>query len=100
MNAPATQPRRLQPATCPLLAAVLPLRYAIGPIETRNPSTLDAATLGLPALNGNFPEMGPEHASLKDRPWAMSPVRCAMAGCTSGKTASRHSANTGWTLPC
>lgn len=73
MNAPATQPRRLQPATCPLLAAVLPLRYAIGPIETRNPSTLDAATLGLPALNGNFPEMGPEHASLKDRPLGYVP---------------------------
>lgn len=73
MNAPATQPRRLQPATCPLLAAVLPLRYAIGPIEVRNPSTLDAATLGLPALNGNFPEMGPEHASLKDRPLGYVP---------------------------
>lgn len=73
MNAPATQPSRLQPATCPLLAAVLPLRYAIGPIETRNPSTLDAATLGLPALNGNFPEMGPEHASLKDRPLGYVP---------------------------
>lgn len=73
MNASATQPRRLQPATCPLLAAVLPLRYAIGPIETRNPSTLDAATLGLPALNGNFPEMGPEHASLKDRPLGYVP---------------------------
>lgn len=73
MNAPATQPRRLQPATCPLLAAVLPLRYAIGPIETRTPSTLDAATLGLPALNGNFPEMGPEHASLKDRPLGYVP---------------------------
>lgn len=73
MNAPATQPSRLQPATCPLLAAVLPLRYAIGPIETRNPSTLDAATLGLPALNGNFPEMGPEHALLKDRPLGYVP---------------------------
>lgn len=73
MNAPATQPRRLQPATCPLLAAVLPLRYAIGPIETRNPSTLDAAILGLPALNGSFPEMGPEHASLKDRPLGYVP---------------------------
>lgn len=73
MNASATQPRRLQPATCPLLAAVLPLRYAIGPIETRNPSTLDAATLGLPALNGNFPEMGPERASLKDRPLGYVP---------------------------
>lgn len=73
MNAPATQSRRLQPATCPLLAAVLPLRYAIGPIETRNPSTLDAATLGLPALNGNFPEMSPEHASLKDRPLGYVP---------------------------
>ncbi|WP_165666461.1 toxin VasX [Metapseudomonas otitidis] len=73
MNAPATQSRRLQPATCPLLAAVLPLRYAIGPIETRNPTTLDAATLGLPALNGNFPEMGPEHAALKDRPLGYVP---------------------------
>ncbi|WP_165681940.1 toxin VasX [Metapseudomonas otitidis] len=73
MNSPAPQPRRLQPATCPLLAAVLPLRYAIGPIETRNPSTLDAATLGLPALNGNFPEMGPEHAALKDRPLGYVP---------------------------
>lgn len=61
MNQPVTAPDRLQPAVCPLLAAVLPVRYAIGPIDPRNPSTLDAAVLGLPPVEGLFPDLGPDH---------------------------------------
>jgi hypothetical protein len=61
MNQPATRPDRLQPAACPLLAAVLPLRYAIGPIDPRTPSGLDASALGLPEIRGLFPDLGPDH---------------------------------------
>lgn len=66
MNHPVAQPDRLQPAACPLLAAVLPVRYALGPIAPRNPSSLDAATLGLPEIQGLFPDLGPSHPQLKD----------------------------------
>ena len=41
---------QLKPAACPLLAAVLPVRYAIGPLDPRHPSSLEAEALGLPAL--------------------------------------------------
>ncbi|WP_460370032.1 toxin VasX [Pseudomonas sp. Tul1A2] len=49
--------------TCPLFAAVLPLRYAIGP-------TASVATdaHGLPALTGQFPELGPRHPDLTEHP--------------------------------
>ncbi len=67
MNQPEAQPDRLRPAACPLLAAVLPVRYAIGPIDPRHPSSLDAATLGLPDIQGPFPELGPDHPQLQDR---------------------------------
>lgn len=49
--------------TCPLLAAVLPLRYAVGPTMA---VTTDA--YGLPALNGQFPELGPRHPDLTEHP--------------------------------
>lgn len=52
MNQAVTAPRNFQPAACPLLTAVLPLRYAIGP---RN--SVDAASYGLPTLSGNFPSL-------------------------------------------
>lgn len=73
MNQPATRPDRLQPAACPLLAAVLPVRYAIGPIDPRNPSSLDAASLGLPAIEGLFPDLGPDHPQLHERPLGYVP---------------------------
>ncbi|MBA1274950.1 toxin VasX [Stutzerimonas azotifigens] len=73
MNQPVAQPDRLRPAACPLLAAVLPVRYAIGPIDPRNPSTLDASTLGLPNIQGLFPELGPDHPQLQDRPLGYVP---------------------------
>lgn len=73
MNQPVAQPDRLRPAACPLLAAVLPVRYAIGPIDPRNPSTLDASTLGLPNIQGLFPELGPDHPQLQDHPLGYVP---------------------------
>lgn len=73
MNQPVARPDRLQPAACPLLAAVLPVRYAIGPIDPRNPSSLDAATLGLPGVQGTFPDLGPDHPQLQERPLGYVP---------------------------
>lgn len=52
MNQAVTAPENFQPAACPLLTAVLPLRYAIGPRDS-----VDAAVYGLPALSGNFPNL-------------------------------------------
>ncbi|WP_443190164.1 toxin VasX [Pseudomonas indica] len=46
-------PYPIKAASCPLLVAVLPLRYAIGPNRG-----FDAAMLGLPALEGAFPALG------------------------------------------
>jgi len=58
---------QLKPAACPLLAAVLPVRYAIGPLDPRHPSSLEAEALGLPALAGAIPDLGPDHPQLQDR---------------------------------
>jgi hypothetical protein len=52
MNQAVTAPKNFQPALCPLLTAVLPLRYAIGPRDS-----IDASAYGLPALSGNFPSL-------------------------------------------
>src|SRR5690606_5196642 len=73
MNQPVAMPGRLQAAACPLLAAVLPVRYAIGPIAPQNPASLDAAKLGLPALKVLFPELGPDHPQLHDHPMGYVP---------------------------
>lgn len=73
MNQPVAQPDRLQPTACPLLAAVLPVRYAIGPIDPRHPSSLDAAALGVPEIQGLFPELGPDHPQLQERPLGYVP---------------------------
>ncbi len=73
MNQSVSAPARLQPAACPLLAAVLPIRYAIGPIDPRNPSSLDAAALDLPALDGAFPDLGPDHPQHQDLPLGYVP---------------------------
>lgn len=45
--------------TCPLLAAVLPLRYALGPT-----AAVDISAHDLPPLNGQFPDLGPRHPDL------------------------------------
>ncbi|WP_339458217.1 toxin VasX [Pseudomonas sp. EA_105y_Pfl2_R69] len=73
MNQPVNAPTNLKPAACPLLTAVLPVRYAIGPIDPRNPSSLDAATLGLPAITGAFPDLGANHPQLQDQPLGYVP---------------------------
>ncbi len=73
MNHPVNAPANLQPAACPLLTAVLPVRYAIGPIDPRHPSSLDAATLGLPAVSGAFPDLGSAHPQLQDQPLGYVP---------------------------
>ena len=68
MNQAVTAPANFTPASCPLLAAVLPLRYAVGSIDPQNPSSsIDAQGLGLPAITGNFPELGPDHPVLGER---------------------------------
>ncbi|MDN6860096.1 hypothetical protein QO207_26195 [Pseudomonas sp. CAN2814] len=48
-------------AACPLLTAILPLRYAIGPSEP----ALDVSAYDLPKLQGSFPDLGPR---LKPQP--------------------------------
>ena len=73
MNQLVNAPANLKPAACPLLTAVLPVRYAIGPIDPLHPSSLDAATLGLPGLEGHFPDLGPDHPQLQDRPLGYVP---------------------------
>ena len=51
--------KKTRVGTCPLFAAVLPLRYALGPT-----TAVDVSAYGLPALNGQFPESGPRHPDL------------------------------------
>lgn len=48
--------------SCPLLAAVLPLRYALGPT-----AAVDVGAYDLPPLNGQFPELGPRHPDVSGR---------------------------------
>ncbi|MFJ7797386.1 toxin VasX [Pseudomonas sp. NPDC096950] len=50
---------KIRVGACPLLAAVLPLRYALGPT-----TAVDTSAHELPALNGQFPELGPRHPDL------------------------------------
>lgn len=45
--------------SCPLYAAVLPLRYALGPTTAINVRAFD-----VPPLNGTFPDLGPRHPDL------------------------------------
>ncbi|MFJ3262197.1 toxin VasX [Pseudomonas sp. NPDC086581] len=52
---PQPAPTDLNVAACPLLTAILPLRYAIGPSE----QTLDVSAYNLPTLQGSFPDLGP-----------------------------------------
>lgn len=50
---------KVRVGTCPLFAAVLPLRYALGPTLA-----VDTDAYDLPALSGSFPELGPRHPDL------------------------------------
>ncbi len=52
-----------KPATCPLLAAVFPLRYAIGPSLP-----LDLSDHGVAPLSGNFPALGEGMENTSGRP--------------------------------
>ncbi len=63
MTAQQKQPHSLTAATCPLLAAVIPLRYAIGPTLG-----VDISAYNLPPLQGSFPELGPEFPPVSTRP--------------------------------
>lgn len=51
------------PALCPLLSAVWPLRYAIGPS-----SAVDVRAYDLAPLQGLFPDLGEEHYRMGERP--------------------------------
>lgn len=55
-NPMESYPYPVAAAQCPLLTAVLPLRYAIG-----HNAGIDAALFGLPSIGGVFPPIGPEH---------------------------------------
>lgn len=68
MNQVVVAPVNFKPASCPLLTAVLPLRYAIGPIDG-----VDAVAFGLPALSGNFPDLGDKHPQLSQKPLGYTP---------------------------
>lgn len=46
-------PANFEPAACPLLSAVWPMRYAIGTTPA-----IDTSAYALPALTGNFPPLG------------------------------------------
>lgn len=50
---------KIRVGTCPLFAAVLPLRYALGPTDA-----VDTDAYDLPVLSGAFPELGPRHPDL------------------------------------
>lgn len=57
-------------ATCPLMAAVLPLRYAVGPAEYTG-ELLNG--LNLPMLSETFPATGPRYHQLEGRPLRYQP---------------------------
>ncbi|CAI8830344.1 PT-TG domain-containing protein [Pseudomonas sp. IT-P100] len=63
MSQPAPAKPEFKPAGCPLLTAVIPLRYAIGPTPS-----LDVGAMNLPPLNGNFPELGDKNAVTRGKP--------------------------------
>jgi hypothetical protein len=63
MTAQQKETGTLYPAACPLLAAVVPLRYAIGPTLA-----VDTSAHGLPPLSGEFPDLGEDYLRLGVRP--------------------------------
>lgn len=62
MTAQAPHPSGSIVAACPLLSAVLPLRYALGPTLP-----VDTSAYGLPPLQGVFPNIGVYFESLQGR---------------------------------
>lgn len=52
----------IKPAACPLITAVVPLRYAIGPSHA-----IDVSAFDLPPVNGTFPELGDDNDSTRDK---------------------------------
>lgn len=63
MTAQMPGPSSLTVAGCPLLSAVLPLRYALGPTQA-----VDTAAYNLPVMQGNFPAIGDSFEPLQGRP--------------------------------
>lgn len=65
MTAQAPHSTPLSAAACPLLSAVLPLRYALGPTLA-----VDTSAYGLPPLQGTFPYLGDDaqNLELQERP--------------------------------
>jgi len=59
LSAPSSQSLA---AACPLLSAVIPLRYALGPSLP-----VDVSAFGLPPVAGGFPEIGDYFGSLRSR---------------------------------
>ena len=84
MNQPAAISGRLHAAACPLLAAVLPVRYAIGPVDPRHPTSLDAATLGLQRWMASSRSSALITRSCMTVQWAMCHACCVMGGCICG----------------
>lgn len=62
MTAQTPAPSSLSVAGCPLLSAVLPLRYALGPTLA-----VDTGAYGLPPVEGEFPAIGEYFERLKGR---------------------------------
>ncbi|MDX1723965.1 MAG: toxin VasX [Pseudomonas sp.] len=62
MTAQQKETGTLSPAACPLLAAVMPLRYAIGPTLA-----VDTSAYDLPALTGSFPDLGKDAPLIGER---------------------------------
>lgn len=60
MTAQAPRTTQLSAAACPLLSAVLPLRYALGPTLA-----VDTSAYGLPPLQGTFPYLGDDVQNLE-----------------------------------
>ncbi|KHL68813.1 hypothetical protein SF06_23940 [Pseudomonas flexibilis] len=63
MTTQSSAQSNLAVAACPLLSAVLPLRYALGPTLA-----VDTTAHGLPPLQGDFPAIGADYDSLHGRP--------------------------------
>ncbi|HEX4550304.1 toxin VasX [Pseudomonas sp.] len=62
MTQAATEKLAMKPAACPLITAVVPLRYAIGPSHA-----IDVSAFDLPPLNGKFPELGEKNEVTRDK---------------------------------
>lgn len=68
MNQAVTAPSNFQPTACPLLTAVLPLRYAIGPRDA-----IAASDYDIPELKGSFPSLTDPLAPQDFHPFGYTP---------------------------